>query len=250
MIKLIACDLDGTLLPRGEKRLAAKLEKRIKTFLSNGKHFAVISGRDYLSLRSVLDFSDDKIYYFCCGGSVCIRNGKVFYSRPIGVAGVLAAMKYADMEQRNAVLCSDTSVFVYGSRSFFGDVKKYYSESPDVIHVKSSREVNKPVYKISFAGDGKEIFDAGEMNALSLQLFYNRNGWQEYVSRISGKAHALSELRARLGVLISETVAAGDDMCDIDMLKKAGKAYATDIKIAELSGAKYVAIQENILDFD
>lgn len=235
MTKLFACDLDGTLLPRGEKRLSSELENKIKAAVSNGVGFAVISGRDYASLRRVLDFSVDSIYYVCCGGSVCVKGGKTLYSKPVGTDAVLAAIKSAKASGKGLVLCAATRVFVYGSPQFVSFVKTLYGG--DAVEIKCNRGVDAPIYKISFFGEeGRSL----EPNALGLKLFYNRNGWEEYISRIAGKAEALGDLMMRLGVLASEVVAAGDDLCDAAMLRRAGKAFALTREAANASGAELI----------
>ena len=244
MIKLIACDLDGTLLPRGEKRLSAEIENKIKSAVSIGTHFAVISGRDYPSLCRVFDFRSDEIYYVCCGGSVCIKGGKTLYSKPVTVESVIAAIKASKQSGKGLVLCSDKVVYVYGSPNFVSFVKNIYGD--DAVEIKCNRGVVSPIYKISFYGDEGE--SSLEPNALGLKLFYNRNGWEEYVSRIAGKAEAFSDLRMRLSVLASETIAAGDDLCDVGMLSKAGKAFAFTREAAEASGAEYITDPKRIFD--
>ena len=246
MIKLIACDLDGTLLPRGEKRLSAKLENKIKSAISVGTAFAVISGRDYPSLLRVFDFRSDEIYYVCCGGSVCIKGGKTLYSRPVSTDAVLAAIKASKQSGKGLVLCSDKVVYVYGSPDFVAFVKNLYGD--DAIEIRCNRGVASPIYKISFYGDVGER--SLEPNALALKLFYNRNGWEEYVSKTAGKTEAFSDLRMRLSVLASETAAAGDDLCDVGMLQKAGKAYAFTLEAAKASGAEYVTDPMRIFDLN
>jgi hydroxymethylpyrimidine pyrophosphatase-like HAD family hydrolase len=236
MIKLIACDLDGTLLPKGEKRLAAEVERDIKAFISAGGKFAVVSGRDYPSLMRVFDFRSDEIYYVCCGGSVCIKGGKTLYSKPVSAESVIAAIKAAKNNGKGLVLCSDKVVYVYGSADFVAYVKRLYGD--DAVEIHCNRGVLLPVYKISFFGETEK--KSLEPNAVGLKLFYNRNGWEEYVSRIAGKMEAFSDLRMRLGILASETVAAGDDLCDVGMLSRAGRAYAFTPEAADAAGAEYV----------
>ena len=243
MIKFIACDLDGTLLPRGEKRLASELENKIKAAMVSGTRFAVVSGRDYSSLRRVLDFMTDDIYYVCCGGSVCVKGGKTLYSKPVTAESVISAIKAAKQSGRGLVLSSDKNVYVYGSPAFVSYVKNMYGG--DAVEIKCNRGVVTPVYKISFFGEGDCLLP---QNALSLKLFYNRNGWEEYVSRIAGKAEALSDLMMRLSVLAKDVIAAGDDTCDAPMLKKAGRAFALTRECANESGAEYITDPRVIFD--
>jgi len=236
MIKLIACDLDGTLLPRGEKRLTSALENKIKACVAGGVNFAVVSGRDYASIRRVIDFLPDDIYFVCCGGSVCVKGGKTLYSKPVTAESVISAIKAAKSSGKGLVLSSDRQVYVYGSEDFVSFVKNMYGE--DAIPIACNRGVQSPVYKISFYGEQSHAL---EPSAHGLKLFYNRNGWEEYISRIAGKAEALSDLMMRTSVLASEVIAAGDDLCDVPMLKKAKRSFALTRECANESGAEYVS---------
>ena len=241
MVKLYACDLDGTLLLRGERRLTSSLENKIKAVMTDGAAFAVISGRDYPSLRRIIDFKTDDVYYVCCGGSVCVKGGKTLYSRPVSAESVLLAIKMAKKSGRGLVLCSDKTVYVYGSAEFVSFVKGMYGD--DAVEIHCNRGVLTPVYKISFYGEGETLLPTA---ASGLKLFYNRNGWEEYVSRTAGKAEALTDLMMRLGIFASGVVAAGDDTCDVPMLKKAGKAFALTREAACESGAEYITSPESI----
>ena len=231
MIKLYACDLDGTLLPRGQKRLSAAIENKIKAVLADGAFFAVVSGRDYCSLKRVLDFSADGIYYFCCGGSVCVKGGKVLYSKPVSADAVITAIKAAKNKGVGLVLSGADKVYVYGSEEFYGFIRTLYGD--DAVKIACNRGVDGNVYKISFFGsDGRTV----EPSSLGLRQFYNRNGWEEYISAISDKGAALSDLMMRLSVLKSEVASAGDDMGDLPMLKRSGRAYAFTAELASALG--------------
>ena len=50
-IRLIACDLDGTLLLNGAQRLEPKIFTLIRELTRKGIYFAAASGRQYTNLR-------------------------------------------------------------------------------------------------------------------------------------------------------------------------------------------------------
>ena len=118
MIKLIASDLDGTLLRRGDKSLSEDVRTAVLSALASGKDFAVISGRDVLSLKALFSFAGNKPYFVGCNGSVCVKDGKVLYSRPVPDVSVIKALKYAKVGGRNVVFCAADTVYVYGTDGF------------------------------------------------------------------------------------------------------------------------------------
>ena len=64
MIKLIVSDLDGTLLPYGESKIALSTKNLIYRWLSSGNSFAVSSGRTYGELLSLLPEFEKDIYAY------------------------------------------------------------------------------------------------------------------------------------------------------------------------------------------
>lgn len=54
MLKLIASDIDGTLLQNGEKELSGQAVNQVKQLKEMGILFAAASGRQYATLRSYL----------------------------------------------------------------------------------------------------------------------------------------------------------------------------------------------------
>jgi len=63
MIKLIASDVDGTLVGDGEGKLDTRIVKAIRALHDKGIHFAVASGRQWISIENVFEEVKDKIFY-------------------------------------------------------------------------------------------------------------------------------------------------------------------------------------------
>lgn len=223
MIKLIASDLDGTLLKAGETALSAETERAVLSASSSGIDFAVISGRDALSLEGLFAFARERVYLFGCDGAVGIKDGRVIYSRPISDTSVINALKYARDGGRNAVFCAANAVYAYGKAEFKKYVCSLYGDG-EVAEVKTLPDIKGPIYKISF------FADAGEMKAdfsdFGVRLMYNGNGWTEYVCRLAGKGAALSALQSRLGLRAANTAALGDKTPDCEMLARAEISFA------------------------
>ncbi len=233
MIKLIASDLDGTLLPRGEKRISTEVENAIKTALNKGVKVAIITGRSYPSLRVPFPIDSEEIYYYCCGGAVGIKGGKTHYSKPVSAENVILALKAARDRGVAVMLSGDAEVYIYGDQN--GRYDELCREHGGVTKITCMTQVKRPIYKISFLGVGNEPIFGRAPNGL--KLWYSRNGLEEYINRFASKGAALSDLMMRAGVLSGETVAAGDVVSDdADMLGKAGVRYAFSPELARETG--------------
>ena len=77
MIKLIASDVDGTLMREGERVIPPALFPLIHTMMENGIYFAACSGRQYANLRRLFAPVADDIGYICENGSLVVWQNEV-----------------------------------------------------------------------------------------------------------------------------------------------------------------------------
>ena len=77
MIRLIASDLDGTLLHNGAQQLTPRTIELIHALTLKGVHFIAASGRQYDNERRLFAPIKDEISYIAENGSLCIHRGEV-----------------------------------------------------------------------------------------------------------------------------------------------------------------------------
>ena len=77
MIKLIASDLDGTLLQNEAQELTPRAVELIRSLIQKGVRFVAASGRQYDNERRLFAGIEDQISYIAENGSLCIHQGKV-----------------------------------------------------------------------------------------------------------------------------------------------------------------------------
>lgn len=239
MIKLIASDLDGTLLKRSESLVSEQTKTAVLSALASGKEFAVISGRDVPSLKRVFGFAADKVFYVGCNGAVCVKKDKVIYSRPVSDISVLKAFRYAKESDKNLVLCAADTVYVCGTQGFYSQVSPLYGEG-ETIAINNTSEIKKPIYKISFfTAYGEPKVDFSDF---SVRLSYCKNGWTEYVSRFATKGGALTALQSHLGILKTSTASLGDSREDSEMFRHSAISFAFD-KEAEEAFSEAISVK-------
>ena len=76
MIKLIASDIDGTLIPDSTPNLYPEMVEEIKSLADRGILFCGASGRQLASIRSVFREVEDKICYIAENGAHLYYKGK------------------------------------------------------------------------------------------------------------------------------------------------------------------------------
>ena len=80
MIKLIVSDMDGTLLAHDSSISKGNIEA-IRYAQSKGVQFAIATGRDYSSLKGILEAHDLKCFSILGNGAqFCNENGEILSS--------------------------------------------------------------------------------------------------------------------------------------------------------------------------
>ena len=101
MIKLIASDIDGTLVQDGDNTLNPEFYDEILRLRAKGIQFAVATGRQWHSIEQVFDPIKEKIFYISdngayvgcygrnlfLGGSVLRRTGSDVKRAGCGISG-------------------------------------------------------------------------------------------------------------------------------------------------------------------
>ena len=75
MIRLIACDIDGTLLQAGQETLPPAIHPLIRQLEERGVAFCVASGRQFSNLHALFGPSAGRIYYVCENGALVFGKG-------------------------------------------------------------------------------------------------------------------------------------------------------------------------------
>ena len=90
MIKLIATDLDGTLLY--PKRKITLLTNRNKNFLKNyiqkGNKVVIVSGRNIAIAKDISEIVGTQIDMIACNGSVVLKDGEIIQDSPMNLEDI------------------------------------------------------------------------------------------------------------------------------------------------------------------
>lgn len=241
MIKLIASDLDGTLLRNGAQSLDPEMFQIIKNLKEKGIRFIAASGRQYASMRRLFEPVKDEISYITENGSLCIHQNQVmkraFMDRALG----LRIMENIRSRENCHILlsCEDT----------------YYTESELLVHhmhdllhsdillVPNTSEIQKPFLKIAVYDEittAKSARYFSEKYASEIPVATSGNVWCDFILPEANKGNSLQTFAEYFHVKPEECMAFGDQQNDIEMLNFAGESYAmTTAKEDVLAHAKY-----------
>ncbi len=83
MIKLIASDIDGTLVRDGEHKLNPEFFDVILGLRKKGIQFAAASGRQWASIEAVFEPIKEKVFYLSDNGAYVGCHGRNLFLNPI-----------------------------------------------------------------------------------------------------------------------------------------------------------------------
>lgn len=231
MYKIIACDLDETLLD-SNTHVPKRNRKAIKKITQKGIKFVPATGRGYVSVAKTLKeigLFDKPNQYVISFNGACITENK---SNRIMYFQGLSFDKANELYQLG--LNYDVCIHVYTK-----DMLYVYKPAPDEIDYLTGRHHFKIINEqnISFL-KGQEIakvlYENTDMNYLrkvaadlgkktdDLDVSYSSNRYLEFNHSGVNKGAGLLRLAKNLGVKPTETMALGDNFNDLAMIKAAG----------------------------
>lgn len=233
MIKLVASDLDGTLLQGGAQQLTPHSIGLIHQLVQKGIHFVAASGRQYDNELRLFSQIKDEISYIAENGSVCIHKGEVI-SRSI-IDPELAARIVTEIKKNphfEIVISREDSCFIENNNPDF------VNHIVNVMHnttriVDDIRTVDGPILKIAICSmeDGSHIVDRylkhlQDLFGTEIKVVTSGNIWIDFIAPGTNKGAALEQLIQKLGIRPDECMAFGDQYNDVEMLQFAGTSYA------------------------
>ena len=200
MIKLIASDLDGTLLHNGAQKLTPRAIELIHELTQKGVHFVAASGRQYDNERRLFSEIKDEISYIGENGSICIHQGKVI-SRGI-IADDLACRIIDEVKKSpnfDILISREDACLIEDNHEAF---------------------VNHIVNVMQYLEHLQEMFGA------EIKVVTSGNIWIDFIAPGTNKGAALSNLMKLFHVKPEECMAFGDQYNDLEMLELVGHSYA------------------------
>lgn len=231
MIKLIASDLDGTLLRDGAQELTPRAVRLIHKLTQKGIHFVAASGRQYDSERYIFREIKDEISYISDNGSLCIHQGEIISCGNIADGLALRVIDEVRKNSEYELLISrpEASYIEAGNPDFENHMK-------NVMHfnirtVKDIRDVELPFMKIAVANLGTDdnmeyLNHLKDMFGQEIKAVTSGTIWIDFITPGCSKGKALKTLMERFGIKPEECMAFGDEYNDVEMLELAGKSYA------------------------
>ncbi len=231
MIRLIAADMDGTLLD--ENGLLPPHFGEVFERLDKEKIlFAVASGRQYGNLLNHFRAFRDRMIFIAENGTYVVYRGETLYSSVLVFRDVLELAEEAKRVPGAAcVVCGIRAAYVEksnvdGRPEALAEIRKYYAA---VELVDSFADVSDDILKFTvlvFEGSEKYALPAFAGYKDRFKLTVSGDYWLDITMHEANKGIALGRIQQRFGISKTETMAFGDFLNDVELLENAGYSYA------------------------
>jgi Cof subfamily protein (haloacid dehalogenase superfamily) len=228
MIKLIASDMDGTLLDENGC-IPEEFFDIYETLNSKDIVFVAASGRQYYTLERDLDSIKDNVIFIAENGSFVMHENKELYSCHIDKITVQDLIQVGRrVEGTKTVLCGKKGAYVESSDpKFIEQVSRYFAKYEIVDDL---MDVKDDILKLSicdFKGPAENANNVYyPLFKDKLRVVVSSELWLDIFSLKANKGEALKYIQDKLNISSMETMAFGDYFNDVEMLQNAHHSYA------------------------
>ena len=238
MVKLIASDIDGTLLQNGAPEIPREIFEEIDRLEKKGILFCPASGRQYHSMRRLFAPVAYKVPFLCENGAVLFGPGSpgpVLDKSPMPRHDAEAVcnhiLSHPELEvlisgERTSYLCPRGDFIVHLIRDITGN---------NTALVPRPEDVPEDIVKIAAycpAGTAPYEREMTERWGGTFHVAVAGETWLDFT--LADKGSGLAAMCRALGYEMSEVMAFGDNFNDLSMLQSVGYPYLMENAVKEL----------------
>ncbi len=239
-IKLVASDLDGTLLVNWDKNgIDPALFGQIRELKRRGVYFLAASGRQYYNLRNLFAPVADDILYLCENGSLVMKDDKVVVKTAMPADAALDACRAVRANPRLSLMASGVHTnYAFASEPDFIDHLRNFVGTRTT-PIESLDDIPEDIIKVSFYAKDPADLDAAapafeERFGDVLKVVTSGASWFDMMPKGVDKGTALAALGRELGIEPANMLAFGDNFNDAEMLDLVGHPYLMESGRPEL----------------
>lgn len=239
MIKLIASDIDGTLVENSTAVLHPEMFDLIRKLKQKGILFCAASGRQYQSIANMFEPVKDDIIFLAENGAHIRYQNKDIALVPMKREHIEEIVHTIRRENRNGdyiVSTNNGSIMDTKNQEFIDLIKYGYRNKFRLVEDVLAEDV--PIIKIaafqknSIRKLGEEILIPAFCDKVKATMAGEE--WVDYMEVTVDKGHALQTIQEYFNIKREETLAFGDNSNDIGLLKAAGQGFAVENALDEV----------------
>ena len=242
MIRLIASDIDGTLIKDSTPDLYPEMEAAVEELARRGIIFCAASGRQYHSIRNVFRNIKEDIVYIAENGAQIRYKEKDIRVSPMKREYVEAIIRQIREEHKSCDIVASTpnGSFIESNNKEFIDLLTYGYRNKFTL-VKDVLEEGAEFVKIAVY-QKESILELGEKILVpewkdKVKVCISGNEWVDFMDLSVDKGKALAFIQEYFHISKEETMVFGDNDNDVGMMKAAEESYAVETAREEVKAA-------------
>lgn len=247
MIKLIASDMDGTLLNEKDE-INEEFFDVFNKLKERNIIFAAASGRQYYNLLKRFERISDDIMFIAENGTFVVYKGEEIVVNSLDKEIAKDLIKVArTIDNAFPILCGKKSAYIENTdERLIEQTEKYYARYEIVDDL---TKVDDDVLKVTVCD-----FSESELNSNNyykeywdkLQVTVSGQIWLDITSKGVNKGVAIEKVQERLDITHKETMVFGDYLNDLEMMGKAYYSFAMENAHDDLKKAsRFIAKSNN-----
>ncbi len=253
MIKMIAIDLDGTLLD-DNKKISMQNKIAIKQAKNMGAKIIIASGRPYFRVKEILKklTLNEPLDYVITynGGAILLGDGsKKIYESKLKNKDIIQTIDFINKYNGGILLYQDDHIFCFHFDKNIASLKVFAGinfEEQTVEKLKSKNMANK----IILADNGALIDKVKEKLPKKFKKNYNivrsTNNFLEFLPKKVSKGIAIKKLATMFKISKNEIMVIGDEENDLSMFSYAKvKVAMGNASVSIKAHASYITTSNN-----
>ncbi|MBS6509004.1 MAG: HAD family phosphatase [Paraclostridium bifermentans] len=229
MVKLIATDMDGTLL-NGNHEIPKDFKDTINALKEKDVMFAISTGRNYLDISYKFDDYKDELLFICENGTGIYYKDECIYSKFLEKDTIKQLVELGrEVDNAYPMLCGTKGLYLEDEEAL-EQLNVLFPMNVPVTKVDSLLDVEDGIFKVN-------MFDLTDAETNSYKIFKNANidgvtltpsgkYWLDMSSFGTNKGLAIKKVQDMFDIDYKETMVFGDHLNDLEMMKSAYYSYA------------------------
>lgn len=241
-IRLVATDMDGTLLD-SRKQLPpdftawVKNHPDIKTVIASGRQYYTLV-RDFAPVR-------DALVYVAENGALVFEKGEIIYSNEMHKDDIRKCLQLIEgMGGATPIVCGAKAAYMKPAKKHIRREAEIYYARLELAENLYEAAMQDTIVKIAIFIEGKMAESAMPHLAdleTHLAAVLSGDSWIDISNRSVNKGTAVAAIQEKYGIDRKESMAFGDYLNDVGLLKSCAESYCMENGHPDLKAlAKYV----------
>ena len=233
MIRLVASDLDGTILQNGATEVSEEMFECIREMKKRGILFVIASGRQHDSLANLFAPVKDDIAFICENGGAVFCGGKLIHCHYIDMELQKRIIRLMEASPGTELLISDeVQCYIKPKKDTFPQVVRNIGNKYDLVEdweTFDHRTTKLAMYEEEAIGnEAKRLAYWQKTIPAPAWPVTAGIGWIDVIFPWSNKGVGMKALQERLGILPEECAAFGDNLNDMELFDACGWKVAVE----------------------